>query len=451
MALQSTSPLICDICLKELKRYSSFRLSIIEKHQELEVQSNIKIEYVPVELDTFVIKTECPDNDANCFGDNTDDFESAQYEDIPSQSSAAFSEEPSKNRLCLVTCEMCGKAMKSGSIYNHNKRFHTSDPFKFECDFCDKKYYKKDLLMNHLKTHNHQAAKTQARTTRRNGSAEHVKHQVRSHHRFKKIRYTIKAKSSKARQDLVACAYCGKMIKLCSLHNHTTRFHVNDPLKFSCDQCDRKFYKKDILAKHLMIHIPDEFRARSFKCNACSQTFIRLNALRSHEASKHATRKLQPVECHCGKTFKSKESLMWHNKRTHKRHEYEKTCKLCGKIVPDSTALKSHIQVYHTEGGMCNFMCDVCGKFYHRQFELTKHEKSHAEKSFACNLGGCGKKFLRIQQLDLHTKITHMNLKEFACSHIGCIKKFSTNQRLLRHIKISHENIKEKCPVIGCA
>lgn len=369
-----------------------------------------------MDLDTFVIKTERVDNDTNCFDENPVDFASAQHEEVPIQSAAAFSDDPAtiKQRFSLVTCELCDKTIKLGSVYNHKKRFHTSDP-------------------------------------RPNASVKNVRHRVGSHHRFKKIQYTIKAESSKARQDLVACAYCGKMIKLCSLHNHTTRFHVNDPLKFSCDQCDRKFYKKDILAKHVMIHIPDEFKSRSFKCDACDQTFIRLNALRSHKAHKHATRKLQPVECHCGKTFKSKESLMWHNKRTHKRHEYERTCQESEKVVPDSTALKSHIRVYHTEGGMRNFMCNICGKFFHRQFELTKHEKSHAEKSFACILEGCGKKFLRIQQLNLHTKITHMNLREFACSHIGCMKRFSTNQRLLRHIKISHENIREKCPVIVCA
>lgn len=114
--------------------------------------------------------------------------------------------------------------------------------------------------------------------------------------------------------------------------------------------------------------------------------------------------------------------------------------------------------IYNNVGLASQECCNVCGKEFDNQEELTKHKKVHIQKPFVCET--CGKSFTR-DDLLLRHKIIHAikleekhkdeslstetnkksrsetNLKDDNCIQCKiCNKRFSKASHLTRHTKI---------------
>lgn len=61
-------------------------------------------------------------------------------------------------------------------------------------------------------------------------------------------------------------------------------FSLDDPKKFKCDRCGRRYQHQGTLSRHKRYECGTEFQ---FSCLYCSKQFRRNEILRLHTATKH--------------------------------------------------------------------------------------------------------------------------------------------------------------------
>ena len=89
----------------------------------------------------------------------------------------------------------------------------------------------------------------------------------------------------------------------------------------------------------------------------------------------------------CSKRFSKYKYLKDHQK-THTNTYIQ--CTLCDKKLKTKRNLNMHINMVHEKSVELN-TCLICGNSYKRKYDLTKHQKIHAEQLFYCKY--CPKQF----------------------------------------------------------
>lgn len=230
------------------------------------------------------------------------------------------------------------------------------------------------------------------------------------------------------------------------------RYRISHESKTICIICGKAFFKED-RREHLRLCLEKRQKVE-IDCDICGKRIRWMSDLRLHMQRTHlhldgsVVASDGPFQCHCGKTHKSKEKLKRHVAVQHKKRDL-KTCDQCGKVVSNTSMLREHMRVFHTEGGQNNYMCKECGKLFNFKATLVAHEKQvHGEKIFKCQHEGCDKKFTIASFRNSHYRAAHVVDRRFQCPK--CPKAFTTKTRLSRHVRVMHDKLTDKCPVDTC-
>lgn len=179
---------------------------------------------------------------------------------------------------------------------------------------------------------------------------------------------------------------------------------------FECDKCLKAFSSKFKLVRHLLIH-SDE---RQYCCPMCDRTFHRKDHLKNH----------MKVHSPVKKTYRCDKAG-------------------CLKVYSSFLSYRKHAAVHAAEEG--DLECKICGKTFATKDEIVYHLKVHAgsrtvknpsDKKYGCDF--CDRRFFTRKDVRRHL-VVHTGKRDFLCQF--CPHRFGRKDHLVRHIKKSHCNV----------
>ncbi|XP_073953365.1 uncharacterized protein [Choristoneura fumiferana] len=240
-------------------------------------------------------------------------------------------------------CSTCGlKFAYEISLNKHILRFHEGqsvsvkfmdpktklDERQYQCDTCNRCFYRKDLLARHTKQHMPSEKLFECDVCKKKF---HRRDNLRSHKRVHEIH------RDKSASNNCLCLYCGR-----SFSN----------------------------SSNLIVHMRRHTGEKPYKCDFCGKGFPRSSDLQCHRRS-HTGEK--PCICVvCGKGFSRSNKLSRHM-RVHTGHKPYK-CTYCEKAFSQSNDLTLHIR-RHT--GDKPYICEICGDRFIQGTSLHNHRRAH--------------------------------------------------------------------------
>lgn len=219
-----------------------------------------------------------------------------------------------------------------------------------------------------------------------------------------------------------ACEFCNKTFsKLEKKTNHEISRHMNIRLLHKCEICDKKFYCKRILDRHVQVKHNRIF----FQCPICEKPFKKEETMLLHCESHNPDYKKPQFPCDiCGNVLSTLNSHKKH-RRAHVTPKSSIICNVCGKTI-----LRDNFTIHlrrHT--GEKPFRCDLCPAAFVRSSLLTEHMRTHTnEKPYECC--HCQKRFMVKTALNSHL-LVHKGIKPFQCG--VCLRKFYHKGQLRLH------------------
>lgn len=167
----------------------------------------------------------------------------------------------------------------------------------------------------------------------------------------------------------------------------------NDETKYKCEICEKAFVTVAKLEVHHQCHLPKEEKEalKKYHCEYCARTFKELNKLNTHRNFKHLKEYKHICEI-CGKPFINSSELKRHATLSHTQkqtcticgkqvlnielhfkdvHENSpKTCAICNEVLPNQKKLNKHRYLKHP---FQIYECEICEKTYSEKFCYKKH------------------------------------------------------------------------------
>ncbi|KAJ9615495.1 hypothetical protein H2200_001570 [Cladophialophora chaetospira] len=274
------------------------------------------------------------------------------------------------------------------------------------------------------------------------------------------------------------------------LKHHVKNQHTQErDHKCEWDGCDASFTTGTRLRRHIATHeAREQFRCHGY--SGCDQTFRKQETLDRHIKTVHQGVRAFPCEeldpttgAPCNKAYDTAENL-----RTHVRAKHDTTRFSCDECVALNEALlldpekqgdtqtrpaqfatyallQAHNAEYHPP------MCDFCPTSFVTAKELTRHlelqhgvlpeKKTKNATVFNCTFEGCGKKFTKRGNLNVHVKTVHENKRDFVCGKTlvplpsdavdrgdvvvhGCGRGFTSKASLEEHVRTAHLELPSK-------
>jgi len=264
-----------------------------------------------------------------------------------------------------------GKFVHQRNLDRHESIHLWEKPFS--CSFCDKKFYRKDLLKSHERCH--KGKLPQCNLCRG---------------RFVKLKEHIANIHSTSNREHF-CSVCKKGFRMITLVRRHMLTHT-DERNYSCQDCGARFPTKNQVKKHMVSHTKET----NYICNVCGMKFSRASGLHGHMCVHSG---LKPYSCEtCGRAFKRSGGLRKH----WLIHTSEKpfSCSTCGKAFHQSDRLTKHALIH---SGEQPYECSECGMRFSQSGSLQRHKLTHTgEKPYSCS--DCGQRFTRSDGLCLHQR-----------------------------------------------
>ncbi|CAH2303050.1 zinc finger PLAGL2 [Pelobates cultripes] len=219
---------------------------------------------------------------------------------------SSLQESPGLNDQKRFVCPqlLCAKTFSSKYKLCRHMATHSMQK-SHQCIHCGKMFHRKDHLKNHLQTHNPNKEALQCPECSKHYSTKH------GHRRHLALH-------AAASGDL-SCKLCLQVFRdsqsvLEHLKSHSRRASgASKEKKYPCEHCDRCFYTRKDVRRHLVVHTG----RKDFQCHFCAQRFGRKDHLTRHLKKSHCEEtpriKIEPPDnMSCGSAIVKEEfsSLM---------------------------------------------------------------------------------------------------------------------------------------------
>lgn len=374
-----------------------------------------------------------------------------------------------------LQCDQCNKVFVWPKDLTRHKRIHMPDDEKFECLYCERKFYRKDHLQTHLRVHG--SGGSMATTT-----AAATKRELN-----RKVNAVDPHLCRPNGCKCVQCKIClSKHTKIADLRTHILEHQTNVSLSqhvTTNSEVSLLFYpdeapmSRELLIARMMADItagqldrfysitnelgheisisgsdtddtdsdsePDEVlyhatgenirhpRRSIYNCDLCSITVTRKYKLFAHQASDHNWNDAPHVCQHCGARFLCEKLLQSHYRHQCKNLLKRYVCRKCPQRFMWKENLKMHLRTMHPDSeevkkcfAPSSFDCEECSRSFQMQKDLTRHMMTHRVDATVFPCLWCPRKFYRRSNLYLHIKrhgITSHQLSA-AASHITASK-----------------------------
>jgi len=169
-------------------------------------------------------------------------------------------------------------------------------------------------------------------------------------------------------ESQLQCPKCLQFFKNQSSFRKHQADHYKDKVRnHSCHLCDKSFLK----APHLRAHIQMHMGAKLHACELCDKRYASSFSLKSHKLNTHGVGGERPMCSVCNRSFYNKSFLRRHVLEQHEK-DPRLQCKTCNHFFLRKDNLEAHILNVHGEQKE-NHPCKLCSKSYGTKERLQDH------------------------------------------------------------------------------
>lgn len=275
-----------------------------------------------------------------------------------------------------------------------------------KCPKCDLRFYKPEMLADHMKLHEGIRPKECSICKKTFTTNYHLTTHMRTHTGDKPYSCSIQG--------------CGKDFSDSSSLRRHQKIHTGQK-SYACKVCGKEFTDRSSGIRHEKSHVEES--KPLFRCNFCENSFSRKSQLKKHKLKSHPA-----MATEADKLAETK--------------IYE--CQKCKAVFKTQSKLDQHLRV-HT--GDKSFKCDKCDKAFSRKTNLQLHIRTHTgEKPHAC--ARCGRCFSDVSAFRRHCR-THSGERPYTCGNCG--SKFTQASTLNNHKRSCRQTktLADECVKVG--